>query len=90
MFIDSLDGERREKELPPNPDFADFMAEELVPWLNHQGISTPARKTIVAGSSYGGLASAWVALRHPEVFGNVLSFVRLLLVGTRGRKCPAG
>ncbi|NIF59097.1 DUF3327 domain-containing protein [Enterobacter sp. Ap-916] len=73
VFIDSLDGERREKELPPNPDFADFMAEELVPWLRRQGITTPAQKTIVAGSSYGGLASSWVALRHPEAFGNVLS-----------------
>lgn len=73
VFIDSLDGDRREKELPPNRDFADFMAQELVPWLQHQGISLTAQKTIVAGSSYGGLASSWVALRHPDVFGNVLS-----------------
>ncbi|MCT4704068.1 alpha/beta hydrolase-fold protein [Enterobacteriaceae bacterium H20N1] len=73
IFIDSLDNERRQKELPPNVDFADFMALELMPWLKNQGISTSAQRTIVAGSSYGGIASSWVALRYPQVFGNVLS-----------------
>lgn len=73
IFIDSLDHERRQKELPPSEDFADFMALELVPWLKNQGINTGAQKTIVAGSSYGGIASSWVALRYPHVFGNVLS-----------------
>lgn len=73
IFIDSLDNERRQKELPPNVNFADFMAAELVPWLKNQGISTAASKTILSGSSYGGLASSWVALRYPHVFGNVLS-----------------
>ncbi|MNP61073.1 Enterochelin esterase [compost metagenome] len=28
---------------------------------------------MVAGSSYGGLASAYLGLMHPELFGNVLS-----------------
>ncbi|WP_338148761.1 alpha/beta hydrolase-fold protein [Pseudomonas lundensis] len=28
---------------------------------------------MAAGSSYGGLASAWLGLKHPELFGNVLS-----------------
>jgi enterochelin esterase family protein len=38
VFIDSLDHARRGKELPPNPDFADFMAHELLPWLRGQGL----------------------------------------------------
>lgn len=73
VFIDSLDHSRRAKELPPNPHFADFMAHELLPWLNRQGISLTRQKTVVAGSSYGGLAASWVALRYPRQFGNVLS-----------------
>ncbi|MFA9593324.1 alpha/beta hydrolase-fold protein [Citrobacter telavivensis] len=73
VFVDSLDHSRRGKELPPNPTFADFMAYELVPWLRQQGIALPRQKTVLAGSSYGGLASSWVALRHPRLFGNVLS-----------------
>mgnify|MGYP001045020443 CR=1 FL=1 len=73
VFIDSLDHVRRGKELPPNPAFADFMAHELVPWLRQKGIPVQRQKTVLAGSSYGGLASSWVALRYPRVFGNVLS-----------------
>jgi Enterochelin esterase and related enzymes len=73
VFIDSLDHARRAQELPPNPRFADFMAQELLPWLQQQGIALQPQKTILAGSSYGGLASSWVALRYPQLFGNVLS-----------------
>lgn len=73
VFIDSLDHARRAKELPPNPDFADFMAHELLPWLRGQGMAMQRQKTVLAGSSYGGIASSWVALRYPRLFGNVLS-----------------
>lgn len=73
VFIDSLDHSRRAKELPPNSHFADFMAHELLPWLRRQGLSLSRQKTVVAGSSYGGLAASWVALRYPRQFGNVLS-----------------
>ncbi|WP_159235997.1 alpha/beta hydrolase-fold protein [Raoultella terrigena] len=73
VFIDSLDHPRRAKELPPNPFFADFMAHELLPWLRQQGLNPTRQKTVVAGSSYGGLAASWVALRYPRQFANVLS-----------------
>ena len=73
VFIDSLDHARRGNELPPNPDFADFLAHELLPWLRGQGIAMQRQKTVLAGSSYGGIASSWVALRYPRLFGNVLS-----------------
>lgn len=73
VFIDSLDHARRARELPPNADFADFMAHELLPWLRQQGVALQRQKTVLAGSSYGGLAASWVALRYPRLFGNVLS-----------------
>ncbi|WP_248917188.1 alpha/beta hydrolase-fold protein [Pseudomonas entomophila] len=63
----------RQQELPPNPLFARFMAEDLMPWAREQGLSATASRTVVAGSSYGGLASAYMGLMHPELFGNVLS-----------------
>ena len=64
----------RNKELPCYRPFAGFLAEELLPWAREGNriTSDPAR-TVVAGSSYGGLAAAFAAIRHPEVFGNVLS-----------------
>ena len=51
-----------------------FVAKELAPWIREKYHATndPTR-TIVAGSSYGGLAAAWTAFSHTEVFGNVLS-----------------
>jgi enterochelin esterase family protein len=57
----------RNKELPPNPVFADFLAKELLPFVT----SNP-KLTVVAGSSYGGIASVYAGLRHPEVFGKIL------------------
>ncbi|MDC0690014.1 alpha/beta hydrolase-fold protein [Mitsuaria sp. RG] len=73
LIIANPSSESRERELPPNPLFARFMAEELMPWASRQGLAAPASRTVVAGSSYGGLASAYMGLRHPELFGNVLS-----------------
>lgn len=65
--------ESRDKELPPNPDFADFLAKELIPWVRaHYNITTDPVQTVVGGSSFGGIAATYAGLRHPEVFGNVL------------------
>ncbi|MEJ7653978.1 MAG: alpha/beta hydrolase-fold protein, partial [Chloroflexia bacterium] len=64
----------RDAELTCNPLFTDVLADELLPWAGaHRSITTDPSLTIVAGSSYGGLASAYAAMRRPEVFGAVLS-----------------
>ena len=64
----------RAQELTCSPAYADFLAMELVPWMRETYFATTASdKTIVAGSSLGGLASAFAAFQHPDVFGNVLS-----------------
>ena len=64
----------RNSELPCNQQFADFLAQELVPWVRTTyGAGVSARQTIVAGSSYGGLASVFAGIRHPEILGNVIS-----------------
>lgn len=74
VFIANPDREARARELPANPAFADFMASELYPLVvKETGLKVSAARTVLAGSSYGGLASATVAMRHPEIFGNVLS-----------------
>jgi len=64
----------RGPELSCNDRFADFLASEVVPWMrkNYNAGRDPAR-TIVTGSSLGGLAAMFAAFQHPEVFGNVLS-----------------
>jgi enterochelin esterase-like enzyme len=73
IIVANPDGESRARELPPNPDFARFLAQELMPWARSQGVVADPAHTVVAGSSYGGLAAAYVALQYPQWWGNVLS-----------------
>ena len=73
VFVDNLP-RRRLVDLVANPEFADFLAAELVPWIRaHYNVSKDAARVVVGGFSAGGLAAPYVALRHPEVFGNVFS-----------------
>lgn len=73
VFVENVP-RRRLVDLVANAEFADSMATELVPWVrSHYNVTKDPKQTVVTGYSAGGLASAYVALRHPEVFGNVLS-----------------
>ena len=73
VFVENVP-RRRLVDLVANPEFADFMAKELVPWVrSHYNVTKDAKQTVVTGYSAGGLAAPYVALRHAEVFGNVLS-----------------
>lgn len=65
--------EARATELPPNSLFTRFLDEELMPWIRNEGVSVPPKQTVVAGSSYGGLAAAYAGYQLPQWFGNVLS-----------------
>jgi enterochelin esterase family protein len=74
VFIGNAKPSRRNEELSCNVAFADFLAKELVPWVRHNyRVTTDPKQTIIAGSSLGGLAASFTALRHPAIFGNVLS-----------------
>jgi enterochelin esterase-like enzyme len=74
VFVDNGPGNARSRELPCNPTFADFLNFELVPWVRRlYNVTTDPQQIVVGGSSYGGLAATYAALRHPETFGNVLS-----------------
>ena len=64
----------RDADLQPNEKYQQFLAQELVPWIRkHYRVSRDPRFNVVAGSSFGGLAAAYTAFVHPEIFGNVLS-----------------
>ena len=65
---------RRARELPPNPKFEEYIINELLPWgYKKFNITSNPSYSIVAGASYGGIASAFIAFKHSEIFGNVLS-----------------
>ena len=61
-------------ELPPNPHLQRFVRDELLPWLRRQyRFTSDPRRSVVAGSSFGGLAATYTAFKNPSVFGNVLA-----------------
>jgi enterochelin esterase family protein len=65
---------RRAQELGRSPAFVDCLTEELLPWVRARAVVTanPAG-TVIAGSSLGGFAATFAAVRRPDIFGNVLS-----------------
>ncbi|MCM5553414.1 enterochelin esterase [Pleomorphomonas sp. NRK KF1] len=74
VFVDNPDQATRSRELPDNPDFASFLADDLLAEVRARtGFIPSSARTVLAGSSYGGLASLTVALRRPDAFGNALS-----------------
>jgi predicted alpha/beta superfamily hydrolase len=56
-------------------DYAKFIVEELVPWVDARYRTLPdAGNRVIAGSSLGGLISLYIAFSHPGVFGGVGAF----------------
>jgi enterochelin esterase-like enzyme len=74
ILPDSLDQETRNLELPCHEPFLRFLTDELLPWAREGwGIRARPDRTIVAGSSFGGLAAVFVAFERPDVFGAAIS-----------------
>ena len=64
----------RSSELPPNPKFLRYIIKELLPWIQENfNITSDPSQSVIAGASYGGLASSFIAFKQPEIFANVLS-----------------
>ena len=64
----------RLKELLLHAPFNAFLAKELMPWAHEAyRLTEDPRRVVVGGASAGGLAAAYAAFEHPELFGNVLS-----------------
>jgi enterochelin esterase family protein len=64
----------RYRELGCHPPFVEFLAREMMPWIHQRyHVTSDPDQTVVGGISRGGLAAAFAGLRHPEMFGKVLS-----------------
>src|SRR5262249_25008417 len=74
LMVDNGGPRESAEDLDNHAVFADFVAKDLMSWVRKKWrISTDPRHTIVCGYSRGGLAAAYVAWKHPEVFGNILA-----------------
>ncbi|RZT15486.1 alpha/beta hydrolase [Fictibacillus sp. BK138] len=73
VFI-GIDNVDRMEELVFNENFNDFIIKELMPWIkNNFNVSLESRDATIGGYSLGGLASLFIALKNPNLFGNVIS-----------------
>ncbi len=83
VLPDSLDHDTRMRELVLDAAFVEFLVEELLPWAHGRlAFDDDPARTVVAGSSAGGLAAAFAALRRPDRFGLVLSQSGAYAVGS--------
>ena len=74
LVVVMLDSPDRSRELYCHEPFAECIASEIIPWARTKyHVSLDPVQTTVAGVSAGGLAAAFIGLRHSEIFGNVLS-----------------
>lgn len=74
IFIDNPDDPTRDRELGCNPLMLEFLSDELLPNLAQEyEINLEPSTTVIAGSSYGGLAAFYAGLKKSHLFGNVIS-----------------
>ncbi|HET8592004.1 MAG TPA: alpha/beta hydrolase-fold protein [Nakamurella sp.] len=74
----------RMQEYPCRPEFATFLADELLPELRAElPITQDPAGVVIGGFSYGGLAADFAALTRPDAFGAALSMSASLWWGIR-------
>ncbi|MFS0697346.1 enterochelin esterase [Streptomyces nitrosporeus] len=73
LLPESVDADRRWADMTCRPEFAAFLADELLPWAAARlPVTKDPARTVVAGQSLGGLCAAHTALSAPGRFGNAL------------------
>ncbi len=74
VFVDPrVNGQNlRQEQYVQNPDFAAFVAEELVPVIDAAYRTRADRDgRVILGTSLGGLFSAYLGVLHPDTFGKL-------------------
>jgi enterochelin esterase family protein len=74
VLVDDGSGASRLDDLANRAWFVDWIGDEVVPWARARwGVSRDPRRSLITGSSAGGLAAVHIALRRSDLFGNALS-----------------
>ena len=74
VFVSMESEASRWVECPCHSPFAQFIEEELFPWLERAYPSAlEAQERVIAGLSYTGLAAAYVAMINPSRFTKVIA-----------------
>ncbi len=74
VYVHNKNSWSRSVEMICNPQLVEQYGNEILPWVRANfDVSDKAEDVAVAGGSYGGLGSAFLAFSRPDLFGNVLS-----------------
>ena len=85
VMINSASQADRIAELGNSKRYVQFLGDELIPWVRRQwNVTRDPHRTIITGSSAGGLGAAFAAFARPDLFGNVLSQSGALWRGADG------
>lgn len=89
LLIDDGTSGMRLADLANHAAFVRLLAVRLLPWLRGRWhVTTDPGRTIITGSSAGGLAAAYAGLARPDLFGNVLSQSGAFWRGNEGSNEP--
>ena len=74
VLVDDSTGTARLDDLANHEHFVSYVGDQLIPWVRRTwDVTRDPHHTVIGGTSAGGLAAAFLALRRPDLFGNVLS-----------------
>jgi len=74
VLVDNGESASRIADLGNAHRMVEFLSRQLIPHVRSRWrATTDPHRTIITGSSAGGLGAAYVALERPDLFGNVLS-----------------
>jgi enterochelin esterase-like enzyme len=74
IMLGHADRETREREYTFHQPFLEFITQELLPWIRlHYHVTSDPAQSAVGGLDLSAVSAALLALRHPDLFGNVLA-----------------
>lgn len=73
LFVSHVDTVARHADLTCNESYAAFIAFDVMGWLRERFPALAEGGHLIAGPSLGGLAAAFITLKHPQVFARCLS-----------------
>ena len=73
LFVSHQDGEARHHDYTCSDPYADYIAKDVLPWIQRKSGIAVAGDHFIGGLSLSGLQSSYTALSYPHIFSRVLS-----------------
>lgn len=73
VFVTHISGAARHEDYTCNPQYAKFIANDVVEWARKKVPSITSKNNVICGLSLSGLLSAYITLNYPKVFSYCLS-----------------